>query len=246
MKKLALMVFILITTIWPHSGWADDFLLVFAGAGMRTALDEIAMRFEAESGIRVVHDYEGSGRLASKILAGQQPDVFIPGAEKWAKLLKGKGHVKTYFGLAYHIPVILTPANNAKVSSLRDFTRAGVRLVLGDPRACAIGRTGGRLLEKAGLDESKLNVIARGVTVKQLVRWVEFGNADATIAWHADGFGNDKVRIVLIPDEVNCADIIPGCEMTNAPHPEAAAKYLEYLAAHGREVFEKHGFKIVE
>ncbi len=246
MKKLALTVFILMTTIWPHAGWADDSLLVFAGAGMRTALDEIAVQFEAESGIRVVHDYEGSGRLASKIMAGQKPDVFIPGAEKWANLLKDKGHVKTYFGLAYHIPVILAPANNAKVNSLRDFTKQEVRLVLGDSKACAIGRTGARLLEKAGVDETKLNVIARGVSVKQLVRWVEFGNADATIAWHADGFQNDKVRIVPIPEEVNCADIIPGCEMTNAPHPEAAAKYLEYLAAHGRKVFEKHGFKSME
>jgi molybdate transport system substrate-binding protein len=246
MKKSALAVFILMTAIWPHSGWADDSLLVFAGAGMRTALDEIAMRFEAESGIRVVYDYEGSGRLAGKILAGQQPDIFIPGAEKWAKLLKDKGYVKTCFGLACHIPVILTPANSAKVNSLQDFTKQEVRLVLGDPKACAIGRTGGRLLEKAGLDETELNVIARGVTVKQLVRWVEFGNADATIAWHADGFRNDKVRIVPIPEEVNCTDIIPGCEMNNPPHPEAAARYLEYLAAHGREIFEKHGFQVVE
>lgn len=246
MKKLALTIFIFMVVTWSHVGWADDSLLVFAGAGMRTALDEIAMQFEAESGIRVIHDYEGAGRLASKILAGQKPDVFIPGAEKWAKLLKDKGHVKTYFGLVHHTPVILTPANNTKVNSLGDFTKQDVRLVLGDPKACAIGRTGGRLLEKAGLDETKLNVVSRGVTVKQLVRWIEFNNADATIAWQADGFQNDKVRIVPIPEEVNCSDIIPVCEMTDALHPEAAAKYLGYLAAHGGEVFEKFGFRIAE
>lgn len=243
MKKLILMFFILMTTTWPHTGWADDSLLVFAGAGMRAALDEVAMQFEAESGIRVIHDYEGSGRLASKILAGQKPDVFIPGAEKWAKLLKDNGFVKTYFGLAQHVPVILTPANNTKVNSLQDFTKQDVRLVLGDPKACAIGRNGSCLLKKAGLDESGLNVVSRGVTVKQLVRWIEFGNGDATIAWHADGFHNDKVRIVPIPEEVNCVDIVPVCTMMDASHPEAAARYLEYLAAHGSKVFAKFGFK---
>jgi molybdate transport system substrate-binding protein len=246
MKKSALTILIILIVTWSHAGWADDSLLVFAGAGMRTVLDEIAMQFEAESGIRVVHDYEGSGRLASKILAGQKPDIFIPGAEKWAKQLKEKGHVKSYFGLACHVPVILTPANNTKVNSLEDFTNQDVRLVLGDPKACAIGRNASRLLEKAGLDEAGLNVVSRGATVKQLVRWIEFKNADATIAWHADGFQNDKVRIVPIPEEVNCVDIIPVCEMMGPPHPEAAAKYLEYLAAHGGAVFEKNGFKITE
>lgn len=162
MKKLVLTIFVIMIVIRANAGWAEDSLMVFAGAGMRAALDEIAMQFEAESGIRVVHDYEGSGRLASKILAGQKPDVFIPGAEKWAKLLKEKGHIKTYFGLVHHTPVILTPTNNTKVNSLEDFTKQDVRLVLGDAKACAIGRTGGRLLEKAGLDETKLNVVSRG------------------------------------------------------------------------------------
>lgn len=225
---------------------AGDTVLVFAGAGMRKPLDAIAARFEAQSGIRVVHDYEGSGRLASKIMAGQKPDVFIPGAKKWAALLKEKGYVTRWFGLARHIPVILTPAGNSKVNSLADFAKPGVRLVLGDGKACAIGRVGARVLKNAGLDESSLNVAARGVTVKQLVRWVEFGNADATIAWHADGFGNDKVRIVTIPEEVNCSDIIPACTMATAPHADAAARYLAYLAAHGGPIFAKAGFLLPE
>jgi molybdate transport system substrate-binding protein len=245
-KSSVLTVFILITIIWPHAGWADGSLLVFAGAGMRAPLDEIARRFQAESGIKVVYDYEGDGRLASKILAGQKPDVFIPGAEKWAKLLKDKGHVKTCFALARQIPVILAPKNNKKVNSLRDFTKQDVRLVLGDPKACAIGRTGGRLMEKAGLDEAKLNVVSRGTTVKQLVRWIEFNNADATIAWHANGFQNNRVRIVPIPEEVNCFDIVPVCELRDALHPEAAAEYLSYLAAFGGKVFRKFGYSIAK
>lgn len=246
MKKLFFTIFVLMIMIYPQAVRADDSLLVFAGAGMRTALDEIAVQFEAESGIRVIYDYEGSGRLSSKILAGQKPDIFIPGAEKWAKQLKDKGHVKTYFSLAYHIPVILTPANNTKVNSLWDFTKQDVRLVLGDPKACAIGRIASRLLKKAQMNEAELNVVSRGVTVKQLVRWIEFSNADATIAWHADGFRNDKVRIVPIPEEVNCTDSIPVCELTDAPHPEATAKYLKYLATHGRDIFKKFGFKVAD
>jgi molybdate transport system substrate-binding protein len=71
-------------------------LLVFAGAGMRLPLNEIGERFEKLYGVKVMYDYEGSGRLGNKILVGQSPDVFIPGSDKWAKILKKKGYVRDY------------------------------------------------------------------------------------------------------------------------------------------------------
>jgi molybdate transport system substrate-binding protein len=246
MKKLILTGVIVLSMGCSSMGWADDFLLVFAGAGMRLPLDEIAVQFEAEYGIKVVNDYEGSGRLGSKILAGQKPDVFIPGAEKWAMLLKDKGYVKTYTPVVYHIPVILAPLHNTKVNTLQDFMKKDIRLVLGDPKACAIGRVGHLVFEKAGLNATEMNVVARGATVKQLVRWIEFKNADATIAWQADGFQSKKVRVIPIPEVFTSTNTIPVCEMTNPTHPEAASKYIDYLLNHGADAFGKFGFSIVE
>ena len=56
-----------------------------------------------------------SGRLGNKILAGQKPDVFILGSEKWAKILQ-KTILKNCTSIAYHIPVIITSLDN------KDFT----------------------------------------------------------------------------------------------------------------------------
>jgi len=229
------------------STWgADNTLLVFAGAGLRVPLDEIAAQFQAENDIRVVYDYEGDGRLGNKILAGQKPDLFIPGGEKWAQQLKKQGQIKSISPLAYHIPVILTPLHDTKVNALQDFTNNGVRLALGDPGACAIGRASQQVLEKAGLSEDELNVVARGATVKQLVHWVEFNNADATISWHADGVQSNKVRIIPIPSEFTHFETIPACEMTDAPHPDLATQYMTYLLDHGAAVFKRHGFGNME
>ena len=96
--KRWLMVFMF--AFLPVSLWTADYLLVFAGAGMRLPLDVIGKEFEKHYHVQVVYDYEGSGRLGNKILAGQRPDVFISGAERWAKILKEKDYVRSYAPIA--------------------------------------------------------------------------------------------------------------------------------------------------
>ncbi len=226
--------------------FANDYLLIFAGAGMRLPLNDIAKQFEKTYGIKVVYDYEGSGRLGNKILAGQRPDIFIPGGEKWAKLLKKKGYIKVYYPIALHIPVIIAPLGNNKVNGLRDFLKKDVYLVLGDDKACAIGRVTNFIFKRAKIDKNKLKILAKGVTVKQLVHWIEGNNADASIVWRADAFQSGKVRMLIIPDEINHVDVIPVCEMFKAPHPKMAERYINYLLIEGKSFFKKYGFQITK
>lgn len=245
MRRIQIFVVIFVLFLSSFS-FANNYLLVFAGAGMRLPLDDIGKQFKKLYGIEVIYDYEGSGRLGNKILAGQRPDIFIPGGEKWAKLLKNKGYVKSYRPIALHIPVIITPIGDNKVNSLQDFLKKDVYLVLGDNKACAIGRVSNLIFKREKIDKNKLKILAKGVTVKQLVHWIEGKNADASIVWHADAVQSGKVRIVTIPDEINCVDIIPVCEMSNAPHPKIAQNYINYLLSEGKSIFKKYGFKVTK
>ena len=109
---LSVLFFLVCSTAFAKADSRE--LLVFAGAGMRVPLDEIGKRFEEAFGIRVIYDYQGSGRLGNKILVGQTPDVFIPGSDKWAKILKKKGYVNDYIPSAYHTPLSLPPKGTVK------------------------------------------------------------------------------------------------------------------------------------
>ncbi len=114
---------------------------------------------------------------------------------------------------------------------------------MGDAKACAIGGISTKIFKKTGLDESAMRVRARGVTVKQLVLWIEGSNADAAIVWKADAVQSGKVRIVYIPEEDNIINMIPVCRM--AEHNPAATAYVNYLlSSEGKEIFKKHGFKV--
>jgi molybdate transport system substrate-binding protein len=220
-------------------------LLVFAGAGMRLPLVEIGDRFYQRSDIKIVYDFEGSGRLGNKILVGQKPDVFIPGSEKWANILREKGHILDFTPIAYHTPLIITPPGNDKVASLADFTNQSNRIVLGDKKAAAIGRVSDKIFQKAGLDASAIHVKARGLTVKQLVAWVEGNNADASIVWQADANQSGKVRTIAIPENWNVIARIPVCRLDGSG-PEAST-FVDYLTGpESKAIFSKHGFRTVE
>lgn len=242
MKKLCLLfVFLFMTS----NLFAAD-LLVFAGAGMRVPLEELGASFSRETGIEVAFDFDGSGRLGSKMLMGVKPDLFIPGADKWALKLKDEGLVEDYVAIAYHTPVIITPKGNYKVKSLSDLTLPDIKVALGDSQSAAIGRNNERLLELAGLDKAEMNIVARGINVKQLVRWVETGNVDAAIVWRADAFQSEQVETISIPEDINPIDIIPICRLKTPAHPEDATRFWHYLLANAPGIFSKHGFKAIE
>ena len=220
-------------------------LLVFAGAGMRIPLNEIGENIEKIYGIRVIYDYEGDGRLGNKILAGQIPDIFIPGSDRWAEILKKKGYLNDSTPIASHIPVIITPEENIKVNSFGDFISRKNQIVLGDIRACAIGAVSAVIFKKAGFEKSEMNIRARGVSVKQLVLWIEGNNADASIVWKADALQSGRVKIIAIPEEYNVISIIPVCQMVK--DKKEVEKYIHYLlSVDGKKIFKKYGFDAME
>lgn len=248
MKKISILLLAsLICLITTNSLAKNEVkeILVFAGAGMQAPLDEIGKKFEAQYGVKVIYDYEGSGSLGNKILAGQEPDVFIPGSEKWAKLLKEKGYVRDYQPIAYHTPVVITQPENSRIKSLKDLADPNNSIVLGDIEAAAIGEPSSAILKKAGIEESKMNIKARGITIKQLVLWIEEKNADASIVWNTDARQSGKVKIIEIPKEYNSTHMIPICRMKK--DNQQISQYIQsVLSAEGKEIFAKHGFEVVK
>lgn len=245
MKNKILLLFFLFLTLVGSPAVAAD-LLVFAGSGMRFPLEEIGRDFTAETGIKVAFDFDGSGRLGTKVLMGIRPDLFVPGSDKWALKLKEEGYVEECEPVAFHTPIIITTRGFGKIKGLRDLTRKDVKLALADAKAAAIGRNNQRMFKKVGLDRTEMNVVARGISVKQLVRWVETGSVDAAVVWRADAIQSGVVDSVEIAPEDNLIDSIPICRMKSPGHPEGANKLWKYLQEHGPAVFSKHGFKTIK
>ena len=76
----------------PVMAQAEE-VVVFAAASMKTALDEVAAKFQAETGHTVVISYAGSNALAKQIIEGAPADIFVSAAENWMDEVEKAGLV---------------------------------------------------------------------------------------------------------------------------------------------------------
>ncbi len=242
---------VIISLFFAVPSWAGSGLTVYAGAGLMKPMEELRINFEKENNVKIKVHYGGSGEIFGMLAMGQCCDVFIPGAEKYTNDAEKKGWLLpgTKRRVVRHIPVLVVPRGNpAKIKNISDLAGANVRVTLGDPRACAIGKVSKKLLQKNHLYKKvKPNIVVSGPTVNQLLIYVAMNRVDVSIIWEdivAWGAGRGKVQVIHIPDKNNIIKTVP-CSVTRcSKNPKLAEKFNNYISSDNAvKVWEKWGFK---
>ena len=160
---------------------------------------------------------------------------------------KEKNFVDQVVGpIAYHTPVIITPAGNpAQISVLEDLAKEGVKLVMPDQEATAIGKSATSVFAKIGKTaEIEKNVIASLESPAKVLAAIEMGQGNAGIVEVSNTINNDKIEVVEIDPQVNVIDQIPVVSLVYTKDKELTSDFLEYVEDNGPAVFKKYGFKI--
>lgn len=232
------------TSITSSVSDSGQTLFVYSGAGLKAPMLEIAEVFEAETGVEVTYTFAGSGALISQLELARTGDAVILGGTPDYETARKKGLVGEPQYVAYHVPVIAVVKGNPKqIESLEDFTQSGLKVILGDPASCAIGKTSDQLLEAYGiLDEVEENVVSRAATINELVVAMNLGTADATIIT-MDQVNSETMDVIYLPVSDNAVLVIPIGVTTVTTQPELAARFADFVASdEGKSIFEAHGF----
>jgi len=182
----------------------NQILMVCSGAGLMKPMNELIKQFEQKTGAKVQVHYGGSGEVFGILQTTCSCDVFIPGAYKYTQDALKEGYIikNTIKNLTLHIPVIVVPGNNPKhIQTLKDLAKPGVKLVLGDPKATAIGKVAQKILKNSGLwQKVKGNILTFTPTVNQLLIYIATGQADAAIVWEdMTSWAQAKGKIKMVP-----------------------------------------------
>ncbi len=222
-------------------------LRLYAGAGMRRAVKDLAAAFETETGIRVEPDYGGSGMLISRAQQDPEADLFMPG-DVWYvdELDRRAGLIESKTAVSYFVPVIITAQGNPKnITGLQDFFRDDVRVALGRAKACQVGRISGKILKKNGLDRADLDP-KESLTVNELGVWVKMGDVDAAIVWDAIAANiADSVQVIEIPADRNIISRVVVGLMKTSKNKEAARRFIDFMTREmGRAILKSNGYRI--
>lgn len=241
----------------PSAPASTSELIVFAAASLDGAFRAIGTAFEAaHPGTRVTFSFAGSQTLATQIGEGARADVFASANEKQMDALIGRGEVvgRAQRTFARNRLVVVTPADNpARVSTLHDLARPGLKLVLAQ-RSVPVGDYALQFLAKASAmpDHTAAfsptvlaNVVSYEDDVNGVLMKVSLGEADAGIVYASDVLRGvaDKVARIEIPDELNAIAAYPIAPLVRSGRPDLAEGFVDFvLSPEGQAVLEAHGF----
>ncbi|MBM7865572.1 molybdate ABC transporter substrate-binding protein [Heliobacterium gestii] len=223
-------------------------LFAYVGAGLKEPVTEIAAQYEAQTGVKIELTFNNSGALLSQAETAKKGDIYIPGGKPFVEAAQKKGIIENVVGpIAYHVPAIITPKGNpAGIRDVRDLTRPGLKLVLPDKEATAIGKNAFKTFEQLGITAAvEKNILATVETLPKVSAMIGMGQGDAGIAEYSSVSNQkDKLEVLEIDPAVNVIDEIPCASLTFSTQKEQAKDFLSFMQKEGPGVFKKFGFKV--
>jgi molybdate transport system substrate-binding protein len=225
-------------------------VLIFAAASTADAVDEIRMEFtRRHPAVTVRTSFAASSALAQQVNAGAGADVLLSASTQWADFLEMKNLVARRLDLLGNRLVVILPVDSKlKIADAQNLAQSGIRrLALADPKAVPAGIYARGALEKLNLWKMLERRVAGAADVRQALKFVEAGAADAGIVYATDAAGNSKVRVALaLPPELSDPIRYPLVLLKRAQSDAAAIAFYEFMASPAAAaVFTRYGFVVL-
>lgn len=228
-------------------------LIVSAAASLKDALDEATVLYnEQKPNATLTISYGGSGTLQQQIEQGAPVDLFISAAQSNMTALKDKGLLKdsTIKNMLQNKLVLIVPADSkANLSAITDVTNADIKkLALGEPTTVPAGKYATQVYTYYNIIDSLKDKIVYAKDVREVLTWVESGNADAGLVYSTDAkVSGDKIKIVATAADGSHDPIMyPAAVIKASTHSIAAEDFLNFLTTDtAKAIFVKYGFSVM-
>jgi molybdate transport system substrate-binding protein len=223
-------------------------LTVSVAASLQDAMQRLGPAFEqAHPGTKVSFNFGGSGTLEQQIVHGAPADVFLSAASKQMDDLAAKGLIlnDTRRDLLRNQVVLIAGPDHPGLHSFADLAQPVVKLIaLGDPGTVPAGEYGRQVLESLGLWQAIQGKLVLAKDVRQVLTYVETGNADAGIVYATDARLSGKVRVVATAPKSSHAPVVyPVAVLKDSRNTAAARTFVHFLEGErARQVFANLGF----
>ena len=252
--RILFSIFVLFIFTFMSGCFSDNNALLFhSGVGQRSSLLDIQAVFEKEHPeIAVNFAYKGSGYFIADIERSKKGDIYLPGEEFYMLQALERGHILKYDPktdvAAYFMVVITTPRGNpAKITGIKDFARKGIRIGLGNPKACAIGIWDEKILKRAGIwKEAQANSVQSAKCIAEKLASVQNRIVDGTLMWAPTAvLALRDLEIIPLAPKYRGFVRLPVAVVKYTKDEKAANKLKSLiLSDRGKNIFRSHAYSI--
>ncbi|NMM62319.1 molybdate ABC transporter substrate-binding protein [Clostridium sp. P21] len=224
-------------------------ITISAAASLKESLTEIQPKFEKDNNIKLTFNFGASGTLQKQIEQGAPSDVFISAGKQQMDKLESENLIDKDSRknlLNNKLVLIVSKDYKDKIKSTSDLVNISAKIAMGEPTVVPAGQYGKESLEKLNLMDKLKDKIVYAKDVKQVVQYVENGEAAAGIVYKSDATVLKNSSIAEVISESSHKQIVyPEAIVTASKEKESAKKFLDYLTKDSsKESFKKYGFDI--
>jgi len=202
---------------------------------------------------------EQGGLIVGNLRINIRPDVYTAGSGRIERMQKERPQFKRTVDYARNrLAVMVRKGNPKNVRSLEDLGRPDVRVSMPNPQwegiatpiEAAYMAAGGRELVNAVMETK----VKDGTTClthihhRQTPLRILAGESDAGPVWYTESRFQETIghpiETIEIPDRHNQSVTYAAASFSDAPHPEAADAFLNFLMSDkGQSIYRKYGFE---
>jgi molybdate transport system substrate-binding protein len=223
-------------------------LTISAAISLKDSLEAISQNYEkSHPDQHVVCNFGASGTLQHQIEQGAPVDIFISAGENQMDALQKENLLVpgTRRDLVGNELVLIVPATSQGIKDFPDLkTSAAKSIAVGDPQVVPAGMYAKQTLEHLGLLPAIQRKLVYAKDVRQVLTYVDTGNADAGLVYATDARISNAVRVVATaPSDSHLPILYPIALLKDSKSPQPARTLLDALeSSDSLSVFEKAGF----
>jgi len=235
------------------SGGTQKVLHVSAAASLTNVMQDIAADYEKQHpDVKIEFNFGSSGALQQAIENGGQADVFVSAAQKQMNALEKGGLLAdgTRADLLINDVVLIVPKDSQKgIVTFEDLKGDKVQhLALGEPKGVPVGQYSEEIFTKMNMLDAMKAKAVYGSDVRQVLAWVEGGEADAGLVYATDAAITDGVKVVAkAPADTHKPIIYPAAVLKDSKQLDLAKDFEQFLKSDtSKALFEKYGFTMAK
>ncbi|MDJ0845514.1 molybdate ABC transporter substrate-binding protein [Crocosphaera sp.] len=223
-------------------------LTVSVASSVQDAMKAVQPLYQEENpNVEIIYNFGSSGSLQQQIEQGAPTDIFISAAPKQMNALQDKDLLltETRNNLLENNIVLVTSKDSSETVTFETLSTANLdNIALGNPDSVPAGQYAKEVLTSLKSYDKLTPKLVYGKDVRQVLFYVETGNADAGIVYSTDAKISDKVTVTATaPKGSHSAIVYPIAVVKESKNPEEAKKFMDFLLAEKTQsVFKDYGF----
>jgi molybdate transport system substrate-binding protein len=228
-------------------------ITVAAAADLQFVMQDVAVRFQSETGKSVKMIYGSSGNFAQQLQNGAPFDMFFSANLDYPKQLEAAGLTEpdTFYQYAIGKIVVWVP-NDSKLnisSGLKALLDPSIKkIAIANPQHAPYGKAAVAAMQKENIYDQVKNKFVLGENISQTASFVASGSADVGIVALSLALSpnmKDKGRYTEVPAG-DYPPIEQACVIIRSSKNKAIAEQFQNFVQSSmiRELFQKYGFAI--